>query len=412
MSWGDPLLDYFFWIQIVGGACLTVLIASSLCAARSDGRSVNPVPIAFYTSFLLNATPGILLLYYAGQVVGPAPSPDVCLASAVFSSILAPFNAAATFALTFEVWHHVQYATRPEARLRPYNRRISIVLTIFPAFYATVLAMVWLAYGLKHREKVLRAKFYCTIEVSTATVVYSVSTFIMIFPAFVFSAWVVGIVIMTYVPGQRQRRGQLDIPFIIRSMIFVGYVLAAVIISLVDLQDWTNVRFDLFSATFPLAVSLLFGGHKALIALRGRLSGIPLLGGRVGPRTQQPTLSKMPSLNLETIDREECPSAAGRALFPIAGSVEYQDKRRSSSPGSSARSLSDEERGPCLPPRPHFPGTEGCPSDLVLLQAGSLYGRTSQVIYRQGFEVNGSDMTQVVLIRGQNCGNEKEEIVD
>ncbi|KZT22057.1 hypothetical protein NEOLEDRAFT_1138613 [Neolentinus lepideus HHB14362 ss-1] len=404
MTWGDSELDYYFWIQIVGGICLTLLIVSTVWTAKSERRPFNPVLMSFYISFWLDVFPSALFLYYAGKVAD-SPSLGVCLASAVISTSSVLCNGAASLALTLEIWYQVQSATKPATYPPVYCRRITFLLTAFPFMYPSVWAIVLLVVGLENHDVVMRTTFYCIISEQRVVILVGVFAFVVAFPASIFAVWVIFILIKTYVPGRWHTHRQLDVPFIVRNLVFMLYILVASILCLAKIWDRPHPSTDLYTATYPFAVALVFGGQMAVRALWSYLRMIPLIFGRdVSSAPQRshsrPTPSRVPTPKLESFVTEGGGDLlTDDVLFSARVPKENRDSVASWASTSSCQSLPDDEGKPWLPTRPrcpHLPTREGDVADVGPWQRGSPHARSPQAIYRQGEQVHGLDMCRLV----------------
>ncbi|KAI0089610.1 hypothetical protein BDY19DRAFT_905906 [Irpex rosettiformis] len=252
---------YFYIIaQLVGGMGLSVLLVT-LVWSSSKRRPRNPLLISLCFSWWLSTFPCLCILYYANQVVGPPPSPAVCLASASLTMAQSVMVAFTGPALILHVWLVVRAAISRRFVEDIWVRRTAVICIILPymLFIITALSALWV--GLKEPHLVYRVKFYCVVEGHILTKAVSACGLFFVGSAIILEALTVAMLYRhRIIVRHLSREGYgLDFPLVLRVCVFGLYVVLGLCLEIQSLFHWTNPISDLFFSTFSIAVFIVFG---------------------------------------------------------------------------------------------------------------------------------------------------------
>ncbi|CAL1710329.1 unnamed protein product [Somion occarium] len=255
---------FYFIMQLVGGVGLTVLLATMLWPTKPR-RPRNPLLLSLCFSWWISTFPCLLLLYYANQVTGPPPTPDICLASAVLTMGQSILVATTAPALVFNVWLIIKTtvtSTFDDARWVRWTTRFCLVL---PYVMFVTFGMAAFGLGRTHPELVHRATFYCIVDDrSLTTALGALGTVAMIVTS-VFEIWIVYL-LRTNQSRLKQLigdgRGLCNVSLVVRVIIFGFYVLLGLCLNIISIFDWTSPIPDLFFSTFGIAVVVVFGSQR------------------------------------------------------------------------------------------------------------------------------------------------------
>ncbi|KZW00670.1 hypothetical protein EXIGLDRAFT_720899 [Exidia glandulosa HHB12029] len=255
---GDWRLWWYYGIQLAGGACLVLMLATVF--SPWNRVRCNPVLTSFCVTWLLT-TPILCFLLFTRSATGDPPSQGVCLASAAL--VMSQTNLVATAGLALVA--HVYTLLSASLRHRftsPWFLNIALLVAA-PYAVFTLTVFIVLGLGLAHPDKVHRVVFYCVVDIDALTITIGVYDAICLVATIFFEILIV-IGMRREHPSSFSHR--IEPQLVWRVALFGVYALIALGLSIFSAVDWTSVVPDMVLCTFALAMFVTFGSQKAILS--------------------------------------------------------------------------------------------------------------------------------------------------
>ncbi|GJE93143.1 hypothetical protein PsYK624_093020 [Phanerochaete sordida] len=352
----DTKPDWRTWFylvaQLVGGAGLTLLLATMLWPT-SKRKPRNPLLISLCLSWWITSFPSVLLLYYAGQVTGPPPAHNLCLASAVLTMSQAVLAALTALSLIFHIWLVIQTAIGAkftDDRLIPFSTMVCLAV---PWTSYTAVAFAVLGLGLHEPQSVQREGFYCVVNDKHLTQVLGVVGSVAMLGAIIFEVWTVVLLCKNRsCLKQLSRDGRrLDFSLVSRVCVFGAYILLGLVLSVGSVMDWSRRTIDMLYCTFPIAVFIVFGTQPDIWRIWCDAS-------------RQITSRRSSAGIMSQQSRSIGASPATRFSFPFFGILSRHPRRASAAHASYHWSPTSTHASPLPPPARSLPPTLPLPAAL------------------------------------------------
>ncbi|EKM57259.1 uncharacterized protein PHACADRAFT_208365 [Phanerochaete carnosa HHB-10118-sp] len=256
----DWKIWFYLVAQLVGGVGLTLLLATMLWPTTKR-KPRNPLLISMCFSWWISSFPSVLLLYYVGQVTGPPPRRQVCLASAVLTTSQRALVALTAPALIFHIWLVVQTAVGSRFTDDRMLHASTIICLVSPWIVYGSVALVTLVIGLRDPQLVRRATYYCVINDAHLTETVGTVGSVATLAAIVLEVWIVALLYRNRSSiKQLSRNGRgLDFSLVFRVCVFGVYVFIGLCLNIMLAINLTSPIPDLICSTFPIAIFVVFG---------------------------------------------------------------------------------------------------------------------------------------------------------
>ncbi|EJD35948.1 hypothetical protein AURDEDRAFT_117201 [Auricularia subglabra TFB-10046 SS5] len=267
-----PLLASYLALHVVGSHVLLPLLLATFAFSRAK-RAV--VLVNLCVCFLLTSII-TCLLFYAGQYKSSGPDAKWCIAQASLVYAVAPMDGMAVLCLMYHVWNSVRIAQGG----RQYEGRLARVLSIIPAIapyvvfvgFATGGASVALA---NPGAVTLRpdVQFFCTVPDGAYSLSTSVSTAVPLVLSII-CAVSIGVTLWRGMTARKRDStvtlSKVDMQFAPRVFFYGVYVFIGLIFTLVSIVRPSPAP-DMFSATIPTFIAVLFGSQSDVLDAWRRL---------------------------------------------------------------------------------------------------------------------------------------------
>jgi hypothetical protein len=256
MHWRDWRLWFYFGMLFAGGLGLTVLLLTMTLSGKLLRR--NPVLISLCFSWWLCPFPCLSLLLFTNSLVGDTqPDPTLCLVSATLVTALTPMVSVAGLAIVYHIWSTLVLESEPKRLMQ----RI-IILVILPYIVFMGFSSAAVTIGLLYPDKVVRASFYCVVQVEPLLITVGAFSFLACLIAVIMEVWIA--VVMLRHRDRAKKRGT-DVQLVFRIFAFGFYLLLGLGLSIVSVVDFSSIIPDMFFSTYGLAVFIIFGSQKDVL---------------------------------------------------------------------------------------------------------------------------------------------------
>ncbi|KAH7101160.1 hypothetical protein BKA62DRAFT_704410 [Auriculariales sp. MPI-PUGE-AT-0066] len=262
----STLLVVFLTLQIAGSHVLLPFLLGTFWFTSAK-RNVTLTNL--FVCFTLTGVVMCILLY-GNQYRPTAPDPAWCKAQAALSFAVAPMDSMAVLCVLYHVWNSLRIAHGG----REFKSMFANVLAKIPAIapYLVGLAFGTAGVGEVHRDPAsakLRQDvlFFCTLPDGP----YALSTTIATAIPLVVSLYFIASITITLVKRTRTRDRSstatlvnMDVAFISRIVLYGAYVVLGVVLTALSAFFSTPAP-DIFSATIPVFLAVLFGSQKDVL---------------------------------------------------------------------------------------------------------------------------------------------------
>jgi len=255
------VLVFYFFLEIAGAhVLLPILLAVFTFNTRATR---HPTLINLCLTWILSGIFSCTLLYW-GVHEGPEPPFGLCVTQSSLVYGVPPMTATAVCALVFQVWLGLFNSKKETVDPRWRTFRTALLLTAPYIVYGSwATAAAWL--GIQNPERVSRNRrfFYCSLEYAPFTDGIGLFTALILIVTMTFEIWIAVILRKNWRDIRRAgSRGGVALDLIFRVCLFGVYVMLGMVLSLLSLVAPKSPIPDLWVASVPMIVVIIFGSQK------------------------------------------------------------------------------------------------------------------------------------------------------
>jgi len=255
------VLVFYFFLEIAGGhVLLPILLAVFTFSTRATR---HPTLINLCLVWILSGIFSCILLY-GGVQEGPEPPFGLCVTQSSLVYAIPPMTATAVCALVFQVWLGLFNSKKESVDPRWRKFRTALLLTApYIVFGSWATAAAWL--GIQNQQRVTRDRrfFYCSLELGPFSDGISLFTALILLVTMTFEIWIAVILRKNWRDIRKAGSGGgVALDLIFRVILFGIYVILGMVLSLLSLVAPKSPIPDLWVASVPVIVVIIFGSQK------------------------------------------------------------------------------------------------------------------------------------------------------
>ncbi|KAG9085205.1 hypothetical protein FRC07_013432, partial [Ceratobasidium sp. 392] len=196
---------------------------------------------------------------------GPEPSWALCQAQSALVLAQPPGMSVAALSVVWKVWS-VTWSVRTNVVISKEPFWLSCILLGSPYLVWGVLAGIFAAVQTKSR--VYRSTFYCTSDNQTLGVISGALAAVLLILCLIFQVWTAILVYRRYRKSRRLGRaevGDLSVPFLVRIIAFMLFILIALVLSFVATTAFALDVPDIIISTIGPVIFLIFASQRDVL---------------------------------------------------------------------------------------------------------------------------------------------------
>ncbi|KAG8704653.1 hypothetical protein FRC08_002116 [Ceratobasidium sp. 394] len=287
----------YFTFQLSGFVTLPLLTCTFLLYPSVKRHPTMPNNTFLWT---LSSLAGSLLLF-TRHLDGSEPPRTLCQAQSALTLAQPPGMSVAALTIIWKVWS-LTWSVRTNAVISKEPFWLSCILLGSPYLVWGVLAGAFAAAQTKSR--VYRSTFYCTSDNQTLGVISGTLAAVLLILCLIFQTWTAILVYRRYRTSRRLGRaevGDLSVPFLVRVIAFMFFILVALVLSFVATTAFALEVPDIIISSIGPVIFLIFASQKDVLVawkiIRPRSRFIDSEAAGTEPQDRQSIHEQIPPLS-------------------------------------------------------------------------------------------------------------------